>query len=59
MPSYDFRCPRCDEDLTVLKSMSEAEKPEPCPTCHKPMARVFTVPGYRVKGGTGKFHSPR
>lgn len=59
MPTYNYRCGRCDEDIPVEKPMSKATEPEPCPICHRPMERVFSAVPARVKGGTPGYHRPR
>ena len=58
MPRYDYRCPKCDEDVPVIKPMSQAEQPEPCPICKRIMQRVFSPVAARVKGGTRNYHGP-
>ena len=37
MPSYDYRCAKCDHSFETFKSISERDAPcvSPCPSCRK------------------------
>lgn len=43
MPLYDFRCQSCGE-FDALRSLSDLERPMPCPTCEEPAQRLVTAP---------------
>lgn len=58
-PTYDYRCARCDDGLTVVKPMSAANEPEPCPVCKRPMDKLVPLTNFRVQGATPSFHRPR
>ncbi len=49
MPSYDFRCPECDERFEVTRPAGAA-KDVCCPACDTPAKRVFTPVGVVLKG---------
>jgi putative FmdB family regulatory protein len=51
MPTYDYRCGRCDHKFTVLTSISEKDKVI-CPQCRsRDVNQLFT--GCGVKKGNG------
>jgi putative FmdB family regulatory protein len=44
MPTYDYRCPKCDERLELFRSLSDyLHNPNPVFHCGAPMERVITV----------------
>jgi len=45
MPTYDYRCPKCEHRFELFHSMSD-DKPKRCPKCR---TRAVRVPG----GGAG------
>ena len=49
MPSYDFRCPECDERFEVTRPVGTASG-VCCPVCDAPAKRVFTPVGVVLKG---------
>jgi putative FmdB family regulatory protein len=49
MPSYDFRCPECDERFEVTLPVGTANN-VCCPVCEAPAKRVFTPVGVVFKG---------
>ena len=49
MPSYDFRCPECDERFEVTRPVGAASD-VCCPTCGNQAKRVFTPVGVVFKG---------
>ncbi len=49
MPSYDFRCPECDERFEVTRPAGGATDIS-CPVCDAPAKRVFTPVGVVFKG---------
>lgn len=49
MPSYDFRCPECDERFEVTRPAGTKDD-VCCPDCGVPAKRVFTPVGVVFKG---------
>ena len=49
MPSYDFRCPACDERFEITRPVGTTD-PVCCPECNQPAKRVFTPVGVVFKG---------
>jgi putative FmdB family regulatory protein len=49
MPTYDYKCPACDEVFEIKRSLSD-ETPVTCPICHGETRRVFTPVGVHFKG---------
>lgn len=45
MPSYDYKCKKCNKVVTIDKSMAEASREEVCPDCNETMQRIFTPVG--------------
>ncbi len=43
MPLYEFHCPKCDKDFTLVLTVSEYEKTKPkCPDCKTEAERIFS-----------------
>jgi len=55
MPIYQFRCPKCEDEVEVYRSMSDAGTPELCSVCLCTMDRVFTPPMVQVPVTSGYF----
>ncbi len=34
MPLYEYYCAKCDDKFTALRSISQANAPIECPSCH-------------------------
>jgi len=49
MPDYPYLCPNCDEHFSVNKLMSEAGRPENCPSCSNEV-KEQTYVGRRLNG---------
>ena len=49
MPTYDFRCPECEERFEVTRPVG-ATADVCCPQCDVPAKRVFTPVGVVFKG---------
>ncbi len=50
MPTYQYRCRECDEDLEVVQSFTDDPLTK-CPNCKKKALRkVFAAPGIAFKG---------
>jgi putative FmdB family regulatory protein len=49
MPSYDFRCPACEERFEITRQAGSTES-VCCPSCGSEAKRVFTPVGVVFKG---------
>jgi putative FmdB family regulatory protein len=49
MPTYQYRCTNCDEDLEAVQSFSDDPLTE-CPTCGGRLRKVFSPVGIVFKG---------
>ena len=49
MPTYEYRCKDCGEDLEVVQAFTDDPLTE-CPTCGGELRKVFAVPGITFKG---------
>ena len=49
MPTYQYRCTECGEDLEAVQKFSDPALTT-CPTCGGPLRRVFNAVGVVFKG---------
>jgi len=49
MPTYEYRCKECGEDLEVVQAFTDDALTE-CPTCGGPLRKVFGNIGITFKG---------
>ena len=49
MPTYQYRCRECGEDLEVQQSFTD-DPLTTCPTCDGPLRKVFSAVGISFKG---------
>jgi putative FmdB family regulatory protein len=49
MPTYQYRCTECGEDLEAVQKFSDAPLTE-CPNCGGPLRKVFNAVGVVFKG---------
>ena len=49
MPTYEYRCTKCDEHLEVVQSFKDAPLTE-CPACKGQLRKVFSPVGIVFKG---------
>ena len=49
MPTYQYACTACGEQLEVVQSFSDASLTE-CPACQGPLRKVFSAVGVVFKG---------
>jgi len=49
MPTYEYRCRECGEQLEVVQSFSDDPLTE-CPRCSGPLRKVFNSVGIAFKG---------
>ncbi len=60
MPTYTFRCPKCNELLDKFYKMSEIGQPK-CPKCDEPMNKLLSSPPFKFtnkRGTMGHIGSP-
>lgn len=49
MVMYDFQCPKCQKDYTVLLDPhSDDLSRQTCNVCGKDMTRIFTAPAFSI-----------
>ena len=48
---YDYKCPECDTQLTIERSIHEDPKAPSCFDCHVAMNRIYDAPSIQFKGG--------
>jgi len=48
---YEYKCEKCKKEFMIIKPMNKSNRIENCPTCKKPMIRIFSV--YGIKTGDG------
>ena len=49
MPTYQYRCTECGNDLEAVQKFSDPSLTE-CPTCHGQLRKVFNAVGVVFKG---------
>jgi putative FmdB family regulatory protein len=49
MPTYQYRCRDCGEDLEAVQSFTDDPLTE-CPNCKGTLRKVFAAPGISFKG---------
>lgn len=49
MPTYQYRCTECGQDLEVVQKFSDASLTE-CPNCHGSLRKVYNAVGVVFKG---------
>ena len=49
MPTYEYRCKECGEDLEVVQAFTDDPMTE-CPNCHGALRKVFGNIGITFKG---------
>jgi putative FmdB family regulatory protein len=42
MPTYPYKCEKCEIKENVVKYMSESDRSEACPQCNNPMERDYS-----------------
>ena len=47
---YDYRCPDCNRELTIERSIHENPRDPSCFDCHVTMIRKWDSPGVTFKG---------
>ncbi|QEG12741.1 hypothetical protein POTTS_131 [Klebsiella phage vB_KpnM_Potts1] len=52
MPTYDYKCEACDEEITCLRKISERDEPIQCPIlcCEGKMHRTVSAPAVHYDG---------
>ncbi len=49
MPTYQYRCRDCGDELEVVQSFTDKPKTK-CPACKGSLRKVFAAPGISFKG---------
>ena len=49
MPTYQYRCSECGQDLEVVQKFTDAALTE-CPNCHGSLRKVYNAVGVVFKG---------
>jgi putative FmdB family regulatory protein len=49
MPTYEYRCRECGEQLEVVQSFTD-DPLDTCPSCGGSLRKVFAAPGISFKG---------
>jgi predicted nucleic acid-binding Zn ribbon protein len=47
---YDYRCPDCNGEITIERSIHEDPREPSCFDCHIPMIRKWDTPAITFKG---------
>jgi putative FmdB family regulatory protein len=47
---YDYRCPDCNSEITIERSIHEDPREPSCFDCHIPMVRKWDSPAITFKG---------
>ena len=50
MPTYGYRCPKCDADFDKVARMADSSLPQPCPTCETLSSRTVTPASFILAG---------
>ena len=50
MPTYTYRCAKCEEEFEKRASMNDAALPQPCPECGLASERSVTPVGFILAG---------
>jgi putative FmdB family regulatory protein len=51
MPTYKFKCPKCEKIDTDVRSFADADKEFLCQSCNIPMNKVYSVGAIKFNGG--------
>ncbi|HEC22836.1 MAG TPA: zinc ribbon domain-containing protein [Chloroflexi bacterium] len=59
MPIYEYTCPSCGHSFEKRVSFSQADDPQPCPSCGNRRARKqISLIGGTSSGGGSRTHTP-
>lgn len=56
MPLYDYKCKHCGHVFSKSKTIHAKTTDSRCPKCKKKCHAIIGAPGFKVRGGTPKFH---
>lgn len=54
MPTYEYKCGKCNKVIPILHPMKEVGKDRFCPDCKGKLTRMFSVPHIRQNPGEFK-----
>lgn len=43
MPVYEYRCPKCGNEFDLMRPISRADEPAPCPKCGSPGEKLMST----------------
>ena len=49
MPTYEYRCKECGDELEVVQSFTD-DALDTCPSCGGPLRKKFAAPGIAFRG---------
>ena len=50
MPTYDYRCPKCDMRMVVIRRLEEKERTPVCVNDATSLVRAYSAPAVQFKG---------
>ncbi len=50
MPTYEYKCNKCEHMFETMRSYQERETEIKCPKCGMESTRVYSAPAVRFKG---------
>lgn len=53
MPTYEFKCKRCNGEYQAVRPMKESTKPWKCPSCKVDCIRIIGQPTNFILKGDG------
>jgi putative FmdB family regulatory protein len=50
MPTYEYKCSKCEKPHTETRSMTEAQIKKQCDDCKQPLIRIYGISGVAFNG---------
>lgn len=50
MPTYEYKCPGCEQTMSVVRGITEEDPGYKCLACGKDMQKVFFLSGINFNG---------
>jgi putative FmdB family regulatory protein len=50
MPSYEYKCPQCNNKIVVSRGVNDADPGYECDTCKIPLTRVYSLGAVTFNG---------
>jgi len=51
MPNYNYKCPKCEDEVTITVGIKEEVKTPECLACNELMTRIFGNLAVQFRGG--------